>query len=420
MLAPRLARYAMRFREAGVAGQDLATVRRIRTINLVALTGCTITFAYCIFYAIYDARLFAYEIGFLMAVGVLYPTVILANRANRVEAAMWLLAAIALVHISVLSWLLGPSGGSQVFLLALPFIVSLLIRDGDRITIWPVALVSGTIFFFVSANERDSTLESLPDLTQQIYFASNVFGVLAIASGISLFFRWSIERAEAALNAERERADRLLRAILPEPVAETLKQDDPGVVAERFAAATVLFADIVGFTERSARIDASEIVADLNRLFSRVDMLAESRGVEKIKTIGDAYFAVCGLPNPVPDHAARIADFALDLEFMAKEVAKAEWPGLRFRIVINTGPVVAGVIGRTKFAYDVWGDTVNTAARMEDICSPGEILLSEAARAALPPRFETESRGVADLRNKGSIAIHRLVGRSTGPLRTGP
>ena len=117
------------------------------------------------------------------------------------------------------------------------------------------------------------------------------------------------------------------------------------------------------------------------------------------------------------DHGARIADFALDLEFMAKEVAKAEWPGLRFRIVINTGPVVAGVIGRTKFAYDVWGDTVNTAARMEDICAPGEILLSGAARAALPPRFATESRGSADLRNKGSVAIHRLLSRSTDPMQ---
>ena len=167
----------------------------------------------------------------------------------------------------------------------------------------------------------------------------------------------------------------------------------------------------------TGRVPRSSVVAFPSRvkvaseILTRPASLAETRGVEKIKTIGDAYFAVCGVPKPVRDHTERIADFALDLRAAAEAWHSTVWPELQFRIVIHVGPVVAGVIGRTKFAYDVWGDTINTAARLEEHCSPGEILISDKAAAALPPRFAIESLGTIDVRDKGEFVAHRLVTR---------
>ena len=199
---------------------------------------------------------------------------------------------------------------------------------------------------------------------------------------------------------------------MPGQIAEQLKADESKIIAERFPDATAIFADIVGFTKRSAEVDADLVVAELNRLFSHIDELAERRGVEKIKTIGDAYFAVCGVPQAVMGHAEKIADFALDLLEVAEQWRSTIWPELRFRIAIHTGPVVAGVIGRTKFTYDVWGDTINTTSRLEGRCQPSEVLVSEIAAAALPPRFTKEDIGELDLRDTGKIGVYRLLGRT--------
>ena len=172
-----------------------------------------------------------------------------------------------------------------------------------------------------------------------------------------------------------------------------------------------MFADIVGFTKRSAQLGADLIVVELNQIFGHIDKLAEARGVEKIKTIGDAYFAVSGVPQPVADHAERIAEFALDIQAMARDWRSDTWPDLQFRIVIHSGPVVAGVIGRTKFAYDVWGDTVNTAAHLEGFCQPGQILVTELAAAALQDHFSCEYLGEYELRDKGKIQVFGSLAR---------
>ena len=231
-------------------------------------------------------------------------------------------------------------------------------------------------------------------------------------TGISLFFRRLIHKAETELVKERQRSDQLLRAILPDPVAEQLKADESKIIAESFPEATAIFTDIVGFTKRSAEVDADLLVAELNRLFSHIDELAGQRGIKKIKTIGYAYFAVCGVPQPVEGHTQKIADFALDLMEVADRWQSTIWPDLRLRIAIHTGPVVAGVIGRTKFTYDVWGDTINTTSRLEGRCQPGEILMSDVAATALPARFTKEEIGEFDLRRKGKVDVYRLLGRT--------
>lgn len=404
-------RWVTAIRDIGVSGQDFTTIRRLRMINLAALLAVLDSLGYCTLYAVYDWVHFRTEISVLIVVSAFYPIVFLLSAWRRPGAAMWWLVGVTLTYVGVINWLVGPASAGLSFLLITPIVASLMISGDDRLSVWPIALAASTIFTVVTFWGGEGSVGSMSETFRVSLFLSNVFGAVLVASGIGLFFRAQIQRAEAKLGLERERSDRLLRAILPDPIAEQLKADESGIIAERFADATVLFADIVGFTKRSAEIDAGILVTELNGIFRRIDELAETRGVEKIKTIGDAYFAVCGVPKPVRDHTERIADFALDLRAAAEAWHSTVWPELQFRIVIHVGPVVAGVIGRTKFAYDVWGDTINTAARLEEHCSPGEILISDKAAAALPPRFAIESLGTIDVRDKGEFVAHRLVTR---------
>ena len=209
------------------------------------------------------------------------------------------------------------------------------------------------------------------------------------------------------IKVEQEKSERLLLNILPKPIADRLKKGQEAI-AENFPEATVLFADIVGFTELSARISAIELVGMLNQIFSAFDELAEKHGLEKIKTIGDSYMVVGGLPTPRPDHAEAIADMALDMRTVIAQLnAYNDWQ-LDLRIGINTGPVIAGVIGSKKFIYDLWGDTVNTASRMESHGLVGEIQISSATREHLKDKYECRERGVIKIKSKGEMMTYLL------------
>jgi class 3 adenylate cyclase len=215
--------------------------------------------------------------------------------------------------------------------------------------------------------------------------------------------------AKRTISEERAKSERLLRNMLPEPIAERLKADS-GAIADGHDGVTVLFADIVGFTPFSAKMSPRELVHLLNEVFSAFDALAGRHGLEKIKTIGDAYMVVGGLPSPRHDHAAAVAAMALDMQ--ATVAARGE--GLALRIGLHTGPVVAGVIGTAKYSYDLWGDTVNTASRMESHGAPGRIHVSDELRAALGEGWQLENRGVVEIKGKGPMKTHWLSGRISG------
>jgi class 3 adenylate cyclase len=204
------------------------------------------------------------------------------------------------------------------------------------------------------------------------------------------------------LDEERARSDRLLYNMLPGPIAERLKRH-PGAIADGFERVTVLFADIVGFTPLSEKMSPPEVVALLNEVFSTFDALAGRHGLEKIKTIGDAYMVVGGLPRPQGDHAALVARMALDMQ-----AAAAGIPGIQLRIGVHTG--VAGVIGTAKYSYDLWGDTVNTASRMESHGLAGRVHISDASREALGAAWKIEERGVIEVKGKGPMKTYWLVG----------
>jgi adenylate cyclase len=208
--------------------------------------------------------------------------------------------------------------------------------------------------------------------------------------------------------------ERLLLNILPAPVAGRLKSGED-CIADHFAEVSVLFADIVGFTALSGVMSPQPLVEMLNDLFTRFDNLAQRHHVEKIKTIGDCYMAVCGVPERRTDHAAALADMALDVLAVVREFNERRGSALRVRIGLNTGPVIAGVIGRSKFIYDLWGDTVNTASRMESSGLPDRIQVTAATRHALLPLFNFEERGEVEIKGKGRLQTWFLLGRATQP-----
>jgi adenylate cyclase len=218
-------------------------------------------------------------------------------------------------------------------------------------------------------------------------------------------------RSRRALALEQERSERLLLNVLPAPIAARLKAGE-GVIADAFPEVTVLFADLVDFTRRSQRIGPAQVVQALNELFSAFDRLAQQQGLEKIKTIGDAYMVAGGLPQPRPDHAEAIAEMALGIR---EEVARRTDPSgrpLAVRIGIDTGPVEAGVIGTAKFSYDLWGDTVNTASRMESHGVAGCIQVTERTYQRLRDGYRFQRRGPIQVRGKGELVTYLLLGKN--------
>ena len=218
-------------------------------------------------------------------------------------------------------------------------------------------------------------------------------------------------RSRRALQLEQERSERLLLNVLPAPIAARLKAGEE-VIADAFPDVTVLFADLVGFTRHSQRTSPAQVVATLNELFSAFDRLAQRQGLEKIKTIGDAYMVAGGLPDPRVDHAEAIAEMALAIR---EEVARRTDPSgqpLQVRIGIDTGPVEAGVIGTAKFSYDLWGDTVNTASRMESHGVPGCIQVTERTYQRLRDGYRFQRRGPIQVRGMGEMVTYFLLGRN--------
>lgn len=204
--------------------------------------------------------------------------------------------------------------------------------------------------------------------------------------------------------------EQLLLNVLPAAVAGRLKAGEV-TIADHSADVSVMFADIVGFTSLSAGLQPQELVALLNDLFTRFDEIARRHGIEKIKTVGDCYMAVCGVPEERKDHAAALADVALELLESVRDFNAAQGLTLQVRIGLNSGPVVAGVIGTSKFIYDLWGDTVNVASRLESTGVPGRIQVGDATRHALRGTFDFEDRGEVDLKGKGPTKTAFLLGR---------
>lgn len=255
----------------------------------------------------------------------------------------------------------------------------------------------------------DPDVETVVVVNNHFFFLSaTILGMVASYTG-ERFARWSYWNARRAED-ERARSDALLWNILPEPVAERLKKS-PGRVAEGFTEVTVLFADIVDFSGLASHLSPEALVDFLDGVFTDLDGVAAEFGIEKIKTMGDAYVAVSGLPERVPDHAERMAEMALAIveRIDGRPVVAGE--PVRFRIGIAIGPVVAGVIGQAKFVYDLWGTPVTVASRMQALGEPGRIHASDFVRRRLRHAYVFESRGLIEIKGIGTAPTWWLTGR---------
>jgi adenylate cyclase len=249
----------------------------------------------------------------------------------------------------------------------------------------------------------------LPAWFTTTMLALNVVGAASVAFMLMASFAHQRNAALTALRAEQEKSEALLLNVLPRPIAERLKAATQ-TIADHFAAASIVFADVVDFTPLAQRLAPAEMVGILDQLFSRFDALVERHGLEKIKTIGDCYMAAAGVPNPRPYHARSAALLALEMRDALATSAVAGQPGIELRIGINSGPVVAGVIGTKRFLYDLWGDAVNTASRMESHGTPGEIQITRATYELLKDEFVCRRRGTIFVKGKGQMETWYLVG----------
>jgi guanylate cyclase len=220
--------------------------------------------------------------------------------------------------------------------------------------------------------------------------------------------------AQAALQVAQDRAETLLLNVLPRSIADRLKADNH-TIADQFSEASILFADVVDFTPMSDQLAPADVVGLLDHLFSHFDALADRYGLEKIKTIGDCYMVAAGVPTPRPDHARALVLMALEMSEAMRSSDEVGHLGLDLRIGINSGPVVAGVIGRKRFLYDLWGDAVNTASRMESQGTPGRIQITRATYELIADEFACEPRGTMAVKGKGEMEIWHVLGRAPSP-----
>jgi class 3 adenylate cyclase len=224
-----------------------------------------------------------------------------------------------------------------------------------------------------------------------------------------------LQEANEEIAMEKDKSERLLLNILPQPIAEQLKENSSHI-ANGFAEATILFADIVGFTQLSEQLSPTQLVSLLNDIFSEFDCLTEKYDLEKIKTIGDAYMVVGGIPESRNDHAEAIAQMALDMREKLADFNVKHGIEINIRIGINTGPVVAGVIGTKKFIYDLWGDAVNTASRMESHSLAGRIQLTQSTYELLKDKYLFQERGRIPIKGKGEMMTYFLIDRKVSGL----
>jgi len=306
-----------------------------------------------------------------------------------------------------LQWTLGGYvASSAVSLWALvPAIGTLFFFTADESVPWFLAFIVLTVISGLAEPTLSRSPADISEPTRVGFFVLNVSGVALTAY---LLLQYAVRARDAAF----ARSEGLLLNVLPPAIAKRLKRQ-PGVIAEAHTDVTVLFADVVDFTAFTQHTAPERVVSVLDEIFSAFDALADRHGLEKIKTIGDAYMVASGIPDPRHDHAQAMAEMALDMQAELHRLRASLGVDLMIRIGMDSGSVVAGVIGRHKFIYDLWGDTVNTASRMESHGLPGRIQVSESTYRLLCRDYEFEDRGEIDVKGKGRLRAYLMIGRAT-------
>ena len=368
---------------------------RIKIVNAMALLIAAFSAVYAVVFAYHGMAYMPLIVANLVLVVVALLTP-LAHRINDIAAAL-LLAGAEFIALFFFVRELGHDSGIQINYIiaaAVAFAIAGMSRIRLAIAVVAVGLALHIAAWFLFPPER-ALIAADPLLLANLYInsAATTFGIIALVVGYAF----------TVADRARAEADSLLANILPEAIVERLKEKPGEKVADNVAEASVLFSDLVGFTGLAQRLGAARTVALLDQVVTEFDRLAAAHGVEKIKTIGDGYMAVAGVSRPQADHLPRLARMALLLPALVERLSAAHGVDLKIRVGIAGGPVMAGVIGADKFSYDVWGETVNLASRLESHGLPGEIQVSDAGREALGDRFVFEPRGAIEVKGVGQL-----------------
>ncbi len=322
---------------------------------------------------------------------------------------------VAYVLVFVVCWAVGTDTGLQFYFLTNASI-AVLILGVERIAL--AAAMAGVGAGLVIALEflapADTGVQPARFLT--VSFVLVIVSACLMVVAIVWFALREIARAEAAMEAEYERSEALLTNILPASIAERLKDPAVGVIADSYDDASILFADIADFTKRASQTVQGELVEFHNGLYTNLDRLADLRGLEKVKTSGDSYMVVSGVPDPRPDHLEALARLALDIADTVAGLRDPLGQPVSLRIGLAAGPVVAGVVGARRFFYDVWGDAVNLAARMESTDREGRIQVPQDVYERLKSDFLFEERGDVDVKGKGVVHTWYLMSERSRPV----
>ncbi|HWF29634.1 MAG TPA: adenylate/guanylate cyclase domain-containing protein [Mycobacterium sp.] len=317
-------------------------------------------------------------------------------------------AAYALIFATC--WDLGTSSGSQFFFLVGACVVVLLLGiEHILLASFLAAIAAGLVIALEFLVPPNTGLQ--PAWAQSMGFVITAVSSVVIVVVTVWFALRDTARAEAVMEAQYDRSEALLANMLPASIADRLKEPERNIIADKYDEASILFADIVGFTERASGTAPADLVRFLNRLYSDFDALVDRHGLEKIKVSGDSYMVVSGVPRPRPDHVQALAHFALDLVDVAAGLEDPHGLPLPLRVGMACGPVVAGVVGSRRFFYDVWGDAVNVASRMESTDSAGRIQVPEDIYERLRDEFVLQERGRIEVKGKGTMRTWYLVGR---------
>lgn len=402
-VGPGLARLA----EAGTQGYPPEVKRRLMILNMIAYLIVVTTLIYALQQTFLDYDRYWPIIYVNLAIVAFMLMVPAVHRFGAVAAALLMLATESAALMAFTSYLGRTSGiHLQYFVISA---AAFVVYGINRWSLIVPSIVAAVVLHLLAWFWYPQSAAGIPadqEVLDAMYIQATVTTFGLIAASVFYAFRL-VENARAETDA-------LLRNILPDTIVERLKARPADAIADTFPEASILFADISGFVPLARRLGAGDTVALLNTLVSRFDDLAERHGVEKIKTIGDAYMAASGVPEPTPDFAARLARMALDMRHVVDTLRAETGYQLDMRMGLATGPVMAGVIGRQKFSYDIWGDAVNLAARLENTSVPGRIHVCPVTRGHLSAAFELEPRGAIEIKGVGLQETWFLVRAQTG------
>jgi adenylate cyclase len=386
--------WLVRLIEYGTRRYDRETQRRLKILNVVAYLIALITLIYAIQQMFVDFQLLLPVIVLNLVIVAIALLVPFAHRFNDIAGAL-LIAVTEYIALFLFTLYLGRTSGVHIQYFATPaafFVIFGLHRLRLILAFTAVGLVLHIAAWMLFP--RHSALIPVDDaMLNSLYMTASFSTITMIAAVVYYAFRL----AEDA----RGQTEALLRNILPDSIADRLTDKPDAVIADSFEEASVLFADLKGFVPLAKTLGPERTVGLLNEMMRSFDRLAIVHGVEKIKTIGDAYMVAAGVPEPVADHAPRLARMGLAMLQATAELAATFGVPLNLRIGIASGPLMAGVIGAKRLTYDVWGDTVNLASRLEGQSTPGRVLVASATKARLEGQFQLEPRGALDIRGLG-------------------